>query len=107
MQVVRVRRSVCVVSRHVHEAALAITIDGTLLLGVAHVLRDSTSPEELLRVALEHDGDIFIGVALTETEASLVLMRLDNAGAEAASRLIAARQRRRRPTTRRRRATRS
>jgi hypothetical protein len=94
------------VSRRLHEAALAVTLDGTVLIGMTHVGRER-DPEALLRLALEEDGDVFIGVAMTETEGALARMRLDNAGAEAVARVVGQRQRRRRETTRRTRPTRS
>jgi hypothetical protein len=71
------------------------------------MLDGERDPEALLRVALELAGDLFIGVAMTETECALARMRLDNAGAEAVARVVGERQRRRRETTRKRRTTRS
>ena len=82
-----------VVSRRIHEAALAVTMDGTVLIGVAH-FGGEQDPEVLLRLAFEQNGDLFIGVAMTETEMARTLMRLDNASREAAGFVIGERQRR-------------
>jgi hypothetical protein len=81
-------------------------MDGTVLIGMTHVGK-ARKAEALLRLALEEDGDLFIGVATNETEGALMQMRLDNAGAEAVARVVGDRQRRRRAATRKRRTTRS
>ena len=91
-------------SKTIHEAGLAITLDGTVLVSVAEFTREK-NPQELLRMALEEEGDLFIGVAMNEHETKGTLMRLDNAGVEAAAYVIGARQRRRRATARKRRKT--
>lgn len=78
-----------------HEAPIAVTVDGTVLVSVAHLVPRG-DPRRLLARALREGQDVFIGVALTEQESAIVLARLDNAGAEAAARIAADRQRRRR-----------
>jgi adenosine/AMP kinase len=93
------------VSGRVHEAALAVTMDGTLLVGVAH-FEGERGPEEIFRQALEQRGDIFIGIAMNEAEASRTLMRLDNASRELAAFVIGERQRRRQPRAAGRRSSR-
>jgi hypothetical protein len=88
-------------SKTIHEAGLAVTLDGTVLISVAQFTRKK-SPKKLLRLALAEDGDVFIGVAMNEVEAGLTLMRLENAAAEAAAKVVGERQRRRRETARKR-----
>jgi hypothetical protein len=78
-------------SKTIHEAGLAITLDGSMLVSVAEFTREK-NPQELLRIALEEAGDLFIGVAMNEHEMNGTLMRLDNAGVEAAAYVIGARQ---------------
>jgi hypothetical protein len=51
-------------SKVIHEAGLAVTLDGTILVSVAQFLREAKDPQELLRLALEEEGDLFIGVAI-------------------------------------------
>jgi hypothetical protein len=92
-------------SKVIHEGALAVTLDGTILVSAAQFFRQSKDPQELLRLALAEEGEVFIGVALTENETGLTLMRLDNDAAEAAAKVIGERQRRRRATARKRRKT--
>jgi len=94
-------------SRRVHDAALAVTLDGTMLVNLAEFGGKKLSPEALLRAALEQPGALFIGVSLTVRETEETLQRIDNAGVEAAAYVIGARQRRRRATARKRRATES
>jgi hypothetical protein len=91
-------------SKVIHDGALAVTLDGTVLVSVAQFTRKK-NPKKLLRVALVEEGDLFIGVAMNDVEASLTAMRLDNAGAEAAAKVVGERQRRRRETARKRRKT--
>jgi hypothetical protein len=79
----------------IHDGPLAVTFDGTILVNAAQFTRKK-DPKKLLRLALEEEGDVFIGVALNEVEQGLALMRLDNAAAEAAAKVVGERQRRRR-----------
>ena len=88
-------------SRRIHGATLALAPDGTVFVGLAQ-FGDGESLEELLRRALEEDGEVFVGVALSAKERSRAALRVDNAAAEAAAYVIGKRQRRRRATTRRR-----
>jgi hypothetical protein len=81
-------------SRRLHEAPLAVTMDGTLLVSVAY-FETKKNPEELIRRALEQRGDFFIGVAMSEWEMNQTLRRLDDAAAEAVARVIAKRRGRR------------
>ncbi|MGO9836761.1 MAG: hypothetical protein ACLP1X_21400 [Polyangiaceae bacterium] len=83
------------VKPRLHEAALAVTLDGTVLVSMAHLVPKG-DPRRLLARALREGQDVFVGVALTDQESAFVLARLDNAGAEAAARISADRQRRRR-----------
>jgi hypothetical protein len=92
-------------SKTFHDAPLAVTLDGTILVSAAQFFHDSKDPQELLRLALAEEGEVFIGVAMNEVETNLTLMRLDNDAAEAAAKIIGERQRRRRATARRRRKT--
>jgi hypothetical protein len=92
-------------SRTIHDGALAVTLDGTMLVSAAQFFRESKDPQELLRLALAEEGEVFIGVAMNEVETNLTLMRLDNDAAEAAARIIGERQRRRRASARKRRRT--
>ena len=80
-------------SRRVLSAPLAFTLDGTMLLGLAYAdqVRDA---EELLRIALAERGAVFIGVALSPSEASDVVAGLENAGKEATAFVLGARRRR-------------
>jgi hypothetical protein len=91
-------------SKSVHEGALAVTLDGTVLVSVAQFTRKK-NPKKLLRLALAEEGDLFIGVAMNELETGLTLMRLDNDAAEAAAKVVGERHRRRRETARKRRKT--
>jgi hypothetical protein len=91
-------------SKTIHDGALAVTLDGTILVSVAQFTRKK-NPKKLLRLALAEEGDLFIGVAMDEVETGLTLMRLDNAAAEAAAKVVGERQRRRRETARKRRKT--
>jgi hypothetical protein len=79
-------------SKTIHEAGLAVTLDGTVLISAAQFFRGSKVPGELLRLALQQEGDLFIGIAMNEHETDDTLVRLDNAAAEAAAYVIGARQ---------------
>ncbi len=92
-------------SRRMHGTALAVTLDGTMLVNLAQFGRKRMRPEALLRAALEQPGALFIGVALMPRETEETLRRIDNASVEAAAYVVGARQRRRRPTARKRRKT--
>jgi 5-formyltetrahydrofolate cyclo-ligase len=89
-------------SRRIHRAALAVTLDGTMLVNVAQ-FEGEPDPDALLRQALEQAGRVFIGVVLTPRETQQTMQRIDHASAEAAAFVIGARQRRRRVTARKRR----
>jgi hypothetical protein len=85
----------------IHDGPLAVTFDGTILVNAAQFTRKK-DPKKLLRLALQEDGDVFIGVAMTENETGLTLMRLDNDAAEAAAKVVGERQRGRETPTRKR-----
>ena len=78
----------------VHDAPLALTSDGTVLVNLAH-FDGPRSPAALLRRALAQKGQVFIGVQLTEQEVDDVLERLRHGSAEAVAYVVGARQGRR------------
>lgn len=79
----------------IHDAALAVTVTGDVLLNVAHA-RAAVDLADLIRELSTFPRDaIFVGVVLRRREVTAVLERLDDASAEAAARVIASRQRRR------------
>jgi hypothetical protein len=92
LEELRIRGRVWNMSRTLHEAGLAITLDGTVLVSAAQFFRNSKNPQELLRLALTEEGDLFIGIAMNELETDDTLVRLDNAAAEAAAYVVGARQ---------------
>ena len=51
----------------IHPAALAVTLDGTIVLNIAH-LYVKQDPVALLERAIAEGGDLFIGVQLTPRE---------------------------------------
>ncbi len=69
----------------IHHAPFALTNDGTLLVNLTPEL----TTEQLGRV-LELPG-VFVGLPLSADEARGLLARVGDAGAEAASRIVAAR----------------
>jgi hypothetical protein len=83
-------------SRRVLMAPLALTLDGTVLLGLAYAdqVRDA---EKLLHLALTEPGAVFIGVVLSPSATSEVMAALANAGKEATAFALTARRRRRKP----------
>ncbi len=71
-------------SRRVHPAAVAAASDGSVLLNVGLLL-----PEALQqRLEQQLGGQVFVGVALNQRDASAVVTRLDDAAAEAAAHLL-------------------
>ena len=85
-------------SRRLSLAPFAITSEGDLVLNVAK-LSSTTKLEEVLRRAMEERGALYIGVILSRDETELVLGRLENAGEEAAAKIVG--QRPVRPSPRR------
>ena len=79
-------------SRRIHEAPFAVTMDGTVLVSVYHFNRVA-DPQRLLRTALAQDGDLFIAVAMTDAEVHKVLMHMDVACVEVAAAVIGGRRR--------------
>jgi hypothetical protein len=80
-------------SRRLHEAPFAVTMDGSVLISAYHFDRDA-DPQKLLRTALALEGDLFIAVAMTDAEVQKTLMHLDIAGLEVAAAVVAERRRR-------------
>jgi hypothetical protein len=79
----------------VHDAAVAIAVDGTVLLNVAR-LEASEEVRIVLRRALEERGQLFIGVAATPREAARILGGLADGVEDATSHVIGARRARKR-----------
>jgi hypothetical protein len=82
-------------SKTIHEAGIAITLDGAVVVRVAEFMREKNR-RELLRLAPKEEGDLVIGVTMKVHETTGTLMRLDSAGVEAAAHVIGARQHRQR-----------
>ncbi len=79
------------VSREVNDAPLAVASDGTVFVNVTHV-GGMKEPGELLELALEEEGEVFIGVALEPAEVEEVLRRLDDGAADAVANVLGARK---------------
>lgn len=77
----------------IHQAALAIASDGSILVNVRSYAGE-TDPAALLRRAIEDGGTIFIGVRLRAVEAHEVVSRLDETCHETAGSVLSARERR-------------
>ncbi|HEY6078842.1 MAG TPA: hypothetical protein VIW29_08560 [Polyangiaceae bacterium] len=75
------------VSRRVHSAPIAAASDGSVLINVAALL----PPAMLLQLGKRLGGRVFVGVALSESDAGLVVARLDDAAAEASAQVLGAR----------------
>lgn len=75
--------------RRLHDAALALSSDGSLLLNVTHT-DGSLTPEACLERALSSGGRVFIGVELGRDEANRLRTFLHDGLDEAASRIAAA-----------------
>jgi hypothetical protein len=71
-------------SRRVHPAAVAAASDGSVLLNVALLLPEALQQQIERRLG----GPVFVGVALSQHDASAVVTRLDDAAAEAAAHLL-------------------
>jgi len=65
----------------IHAAALALAADASFLINVAH-LHNTQDPNELLRLAVEQGGELFIGVTLTGRESREVVRWLEGSAAE-------------------------
>ncbi len=74
---------------------MAIAVDGTVVINVAHV-DGERDPAALLRRALVEGGRLFIGVQLSPGETAEALRWLGNGGAEVAGHVLGVRNRRRR-----------
>src|SRR5438552_1235876 len=81
-----------------HDAALALAVDGTVLLNVVHAadvdLHRTDTVAHLLRCALEEADDVFIGVPLRGLDRAEALRRLANGAADAAGHVVGQRRRR-------------
>jgi len=89
--------------KRAHCAALALTLDGSLLLNVSARL-DPTTLSRVARTLGIRPAELFIGTALPPAQRAQALSRVDDAAAEAAARIqgaaaspTAARPRRRKP----------
>lgn len=79
-------------SRKIHQAPLAVASDGTLLLSVREL--DATeSLDGLVAAACNHQGAVFVGVALSRGETRRVLGDLTHAHREVAAYVAGARLR--------------
>lgn len=65
----------------VHAAGLALAADASLIVNVAH-LHNTQDPNELLRHAIEHGGELFVGVTLNTRESREVARWLEGSAAE-------------------------
>ena len=74
-------------SRRIHKADVAVTSRGALVVNVA-ALVNASYVEMLIARALDEEGEIFIGIVVTEEEKLVLLERLDNAAAEALAMVI-------------------
>jgi hypothetical protein len=81
-------------SRKIHEAPIAVTTEGALVVNVASF--GPTNIEGLLARALDDDAELFIGIVVEDDELELLMERLDNASAEAVALVIGKRTKRRR-----------
>lgn len=64
-----------------HLAALALCADASLVVNLAH-LHNTQDANELVRLAVAHDGELFIGVTLISREGREVVRWLENSAAE-------------------------
>jgi hypothetical protein len=64
-----------------HAVALALAADASLLVNVAHQ-HNTQDAGELLQRAIEHGGDLFVGVTLTRRETREVVRWLEVSSAE-------------------------
>ncbi|MGH7293308.1 MAG: hypothetical protein ACRELB_00165 [Polyangiaceae bacterium] len=65
----------------IHAAGLALVADASLIVNVAH-LHSTQDSNELLHLAMEHKGELFISVTLTRRETREVVRWLENSAAE-------------------------
>lgn len=91
-------------STRIHAAGLAVALDGTILLNVAHVAAEQ-DPAALLERAIEGGGELFVGVQLSRAESRRAIALLEDRAAEAAGVIVGRRQRRRRANDRKSRSS--
>jgi len=71
------------------DAPLAVATDGTLIANVTHAMAEiSDDPQDLLAEALASGRQVFLGVALTESEIDDAKKRLDDAAAEVVAMVV-------------------
>lgn len=87
------RRGTRPATRRSHKAALAVTVDGDVLVNVA-CFDGSDATMVVLRRALAERGPVFVGVVLSTAERREVLTWLTNAAFEGVGYIIGRRQRR-------------
>jgi hypothetical protein len=78
-------------SRRAHPAAIAAASDGSVLINLVELLTDDLRAR---LTTLLGSPALFVGVPLTQKEATEVVARLDGAAAEASARVIGARAKR-------------
>jgi hypothetical protein len=76
-----------VVGAKLHAAPLALTPDGTVFVGAAHLWSDE--PHLALQDALAVGAPVFLGVAVDGEDRASLLRRFDDAGVEAVARIAA------------------
>ena len=79
-------------SRRLSRAPLAVTSEGAVLLSAA-LFDDVTGMDEVVALAREQPGAVFIGVVINPDELQQLRHLLDDAQLQAAFTLIGARQR--------------
>lgn len=75
--------------RRAEKAPLGFTSNGLLLVNVLTQLSKEHARELKKALPADFGGDWFIGVAVDQTRTAAALTRLEDAAAEAASRLVA------------------
>ena len=78
--------------RKTHRAPLALSSDGSVLLNATE-FHGAKPAAELVEIALQQRGRVFIGVELKPKEVKVILDRLEHSTAEAAARIVARRRR--------------
>jgi len=80
-------------SHPVHQAPLAVTCDGALLVNLHHVHGDS-DPARLLELGSELGSEVFVAIVADRNELKLALARLDDAATDIAAHVLGTRMRR-------------
>jgi hypothetical protein len=79
-----------VLVKPVSDVPFAVDSDGTVYVNVTH-LRGMKKPQELVEMAVEQEGCVFIGVGLKPQEVPHLLHRLKEGAAEAVAHVLGAR----------------